>query len=85
MDRSLKSKTRLTRHRNVLTRAERLAALEDDGRWDESTSVFGLPKVAHRKSTAGAKAKKAETPAAATTEAPAAAEQAPPGARPQKQ
>jgi len=60
IDRSLKSKNVLARHRNVLTRAERLAILEDEDRWDESQSVFGLPKVAHRKSSAGQKAKKEE-------------------------
>lgn len=58
VDRSLKSSSTLTRHRNVLTRAERLSALEEDGRWGEdSTSIFGLPKVSHRKITAGKKKK----------------------------
>jgi len=78
IDRSLKSKNILVRHRNVLTRAERLAVLEDEDRWDESQSVFGLPKVVHRKSTAGQKAKKeekaAEEAAAAEKAEPAAAE-----------
>ncbi|WP_428937992.1 small basic protein [Fontivita pretiosa] len=49
LDRSLKSANSLIRHRNVLTRAERLAKLKEEERWDESKSVFGLPKVAHRK------------------------------------
>ncbi|MFQ6048935.1 MAG: small basic protein [Phycisphaerae bacterium] len=74
LDRSLKSKEALSRHRNVLTRAERIAMLEDDGRWDESRSVFGLPKVAHRKSVAGQKARKAEAAAAAAEQPPGAAE-----------
>jgi small basic protein (TIGR04137 family) len=60
IDRSLKSKNVLARHRNVLTRAERLVVLEDEDRWDESQSVFGLPKVVHRKSSAGQKSKKEE-------------------------
>jgi small basic protein (TIGR04137 family) len=51
VDRSLKSRSALSRHRNVLTRAERLEVLNDEGRWDEQKdSIFGLPKVAHRKS-----------------------------------
>lgn len=78
MDRSLKSKATLTRHRNVLTRAERLEILQEDDRWSESDSVFGLPKVAHRRSTAGHhKDKKAEEAAAETTEAVEDAEKAP--------
>ena len=60
LDRSLKSKNILTRHRNVLTRAERLEMLADEARWDDSQSVFGLPKVAHRKTSAGHKIKKEE-------------------------
>jgi len=59
VDRSLKNRNMLSRHRNVLTRAERVEALEDEGRWqEESGSVFGLPKVTHRKSLVGKKAKK---------------------------
>jgi small basic protein (TIGR04137 family) len=62
LDRSLKSASSLVRHRNVLTRAERLDKLRDDEKWDESKSVFGLPKVAHRK-MAVSKAAKDEAPA----------------------
>ena len=59
LDRSLKSRDALSRHRNVLTRAERLEILAEDGRReDENDSVFGLPKVAHRKVAAGKKEKK---------------------------
>jgi len=60
LDRSLKSRNALVRHRNVLTRAERLEKLEEEERWDDSQSVFKLPKVAHRKSSAGHKDKKKE-------------------------
>ena len=45
------------RSRNVLTRAERLAILADEDRWSEGNSVFGLPKVRQRKSSAGSKSK----------------------------
>lgn len=58
MDRSLKSKGSLARHRNVLTRAERLKVLADEERWNKENGVFGLPKVAHRKTTVGGKIKK---------------------------
>lgn len=72
LDRSLKMKNALSRHRNVLNRMERLEVLTDEDRWDEAKdSVFGLPKVAHRKTAAGKKTKKkeeAETDQAATTE-----------------
>jgi small basic protein (TIGR04137 family) len=57
IDRSLKIKGALARHRNVLTRAERVGKLKEEERWQEEDSVFGLPKVAHRKSHAGRKAK----------------------------
>lgn len=59
MDRSLKSKSALTRSRNVLTRAERLAALKDQERWQEGTSVFALPKVRQKRSKLGSKSKAA--------------------------
>ena len=52
LDRSLKSANALIRHRNVLTRAERLAKLSEQEKWNESKSVYGLPKVAHRKMAA---------------------------------
>jgi len=75
IDHSLKLKGALTRHRNVLTRAERVEKLKDEERWSESDSVLGLPKVAHRKSHAGRK-EKAAPKEAAVTEAVAATEAA---------
>ena len=66
IDRSLKTKGALTRHRNVLTRAERIEQLKDEDRWSKGDSLLGLPKVAHRKSHAGRKEK-----AAPAKEAPA--------------
>lgn len=70
MDPSLKSATGLVRHRNVLSRAERLAKLAEQGKWDETRSVFGLPKVGNRKLVVGGKPKKE---AAEGEAAPAAA------------
>lgn len=76
LDRSLKSANSLIRHRNVLNRAERLDKLKEDEKWDENKSVFGLPKVAHRKAAVGGKAAKEEA-AAAGAEGTAAAAGAP--------
>ena len=56
---TLANKSGLRRHRNVLSREERLEKLEADGKWDESKSVLGLPKVRNVKVTTG-KAKKAK-------------------------
>ena len=72
LDKSLKSKSMLERHRNVLTRAERIERLKEEMRWQEGGSPYGLPKVVHRKSTAGAKEKKALK--TEETEAPTEAE-----------
>jgi small basic protein (TIGR04137 family) len=90
MDRSLKSASALVRHRNVLTRAERLVKLGEEERWNDTKSPYGLPKVAHRK-MAVVKAEKAEaaegdaaaaaTPAAGGKAAPAAAGKAAPAAK----
>ena len=66
VDRSLKIKGALTRHRNVLTRAERIEQLKDEDRWSEGDSLLGLPKVAHRKSHAGRKGKEAPAKEAVT-------------------
>lgn len=60
IDRSLKTAGKLARHRNVLTRAERITKLKDLDRWEEGKSAFGLPKVAHRNLKVGKKTKKKE-------------------------
>src|SRR5512140_375389 len=73
IDRSLKVKGALSRHRNVLSRAERLEMLKEQERWDENSSVLGLPKVAHRKSAAGKKEKAEKEGEAAAAAAPGAA------------
>ena len=60
IDRSLKVKGALSRHRNVLSRAERVEVLKEEERWSEGDSLLGLAKVAHRKSHAAHKAKASE-------------------------
>jgi small basic protein (TIGR04137 family) len=77
IDPSLKVRDALSRHRNVLTRAERLEKLQEEERWGEGDPVLGLPKVAHRKAAAGKKGKEApakEATTEKTTETPAAGE-----------
>ena len=75
LDRSLKGKSTLERHRNVLRRAERVAVLEDAEKWseDKKSSVFGLVKVPHRKLSAAKKPAKAEAAEGAAVAAPGAA------------
>ncbi len=61
IDRSLRAKSALVRHRNVLTRAERVTHLQDQEQWVEGTSPLGLPKITHRRAKTGKKKAKAET------------------------
>jgi small basic protein (TIGR04137 family) len=45
IDKSLKVKAGAISNRNVLTRAERVAKLQEAERWKEGDKVLGLPKV----------------------------------------
>jgi small basic protein (TIGR04137 family) len=81
IDHSLKIEGALKRHRNVLTRAERVGQLKDEERWAEGQSVFGLPKIAHRKSHAGRKEKEEAAKEAAVAATPEG-QAAPVGAKP---
>jgi len=73
VDPSLKLKGALVRHRNVLTRDERIAKLKEEERWEEGDSLFDLPKVSHRKVSVGKKKEtKAEAAEGAVAEAGAA-------------
>ena len=46
LHKSLTTRSKLSRDRNVLTRAERIERLEKDGKFVRGKdSVFGLPKV----------------------------------------
>ena len=88
---SLKGAGALSKHRNVLTRLERIGKLETDELWtEEKNSMFNLPKVISRKLIGKKKAKKEEetadgaAPAASTASAsaPAASSAAAPAAKP---
>ena len=73
LDRSLKSANALVRHRNVLTRGERLEKLKEVAKWQEGGSPFGLPKVAHRKAAIAKAAPKEEAAEGAVAGAAGAA------------
>tara|TARA_R110002111_G_scaffold262851_1_gene341782 strand:+ start:27482 stop:27682 length:201 start_codon:yes stop_codon:yes gene_type:complete len=58
LDKSLKSKSTLTRARNVLKRAERIEKLKFEDRWVDGQCALGLPKVRVEKISVGKKKKK---------------------------
>jgi small basic protein (TIGR04137 family) len=74
IDKSLRRKNSLERSRNVLTRGERIKVLQNDERWPEGRSPYGLPKV--RVIKIGKKPKKAKEEVAATEEGAEGAEAA---------
>lgn len=45
IDKSLVVKGKLAGKRSVLSKAERVKVLQEEGRWKEGESLFGLPKV----------------------------------------
>ena len=53
LDPSLKSANSLTRHRNVLTRPERMALLQEDEKWTPEKGVYNLPKTKYRRLAPG--------------------------------
>ncbi|MBC8481995.1 MAG: small basic protein [Planctomycetes bacterium] len=68
IDSSLKVKSALERHRNVLSRAERIELLKEEERWSEGETVMGLPKVSHRKVHTSKKSSEKETETETVTE-----------------
>lgn len=78
IDKSLKTKGKLVRPRNVFTRIERIKILKGEGKWEPTMSVFGIPKVKalklKRKTKSEKKAAKAEAAAGATPAAGASPE-----------
>jgi small basic protein (TIGR04137 family) len=74
IDKSLKRKGGMTRPRCVLTRAERITKMMEDGKWADARSPFGLPKTRVQKIVLKKKKEKtAEGDAAAGTAAAPAA------------
>jgi small basic protein (TIGR04137 family) len=88
IDKSLKMKGKLVRPRNVFTRVERIKILKEEGKWDPTMSVYGIPKVKSvkikRKGKSEKKAAKAEAAAEATPAAAAATPAATPAAGKEK-
>ena len=85
MDKSLRMHRGMVRARSVLTRAERIARLQEADRWQEGKSPLGLPKVRVYKLSMKKKKKKKEeegAEAAAPGATPAAAAAAPAAAKP---
>ena len=75
MDKSLRVRRGMTRSRNVLRRAERIARLQESDRWTDESSALGLPKVRVYKLAVKKKKKKKEEEGAegeAAAAAPAA-------------
>jgi len=71
---SLRTGGSLTKHRNVLTRSERIKFLEEGGEWREGQhNVLGLRKVKSIKVAAKKKAAKKEEAADGAAAAPGAA------------
>lgn len=59
LDASLKAASGLSRHRNVLTKSERLEKLLSAGKMQKDEAfVLGMPKTSNRKLTIGKKAPK---------------------------
>ena len=58
LHKSLVTKNRLVRRRNVLTRDERIEKLKEAGKIKDEDSVYGLPKVKVRKVRKRVKEKK---------------------------
>lgn len=72
--RSLVLREKLRRHRNVLTRSERLQRLIEERKFEDKSSVFGFPKLRNILIRAKkVKKETAETTAAGATPATAAA------------
>jgi small basic protein (TIGR04137 family) len=53
LDKSLKKAGSLARARNVLSRAERLALLQEDELWKPAAGVYNLPKTKYRRLAPG--------------------------------
>lgn len=77
IDKSLKMKGKLVRPRNVFTRVERIKILKEEGKWEPTMSVFGIPKVKSVKIKRKGKSEKKAAKAEAATEATPAAAAAP--------
>lgn len=53
IDKSLKKAAGMSRARNVLTRPERMALLQEDDKWTATHGVYNLPKTKFRRLAPG--------------------------------
>jgi small basic protein (TIGR04137 family) len=53
IDKSLKKAGTMARSRNVLSRAERMAILQEEEKWTPATGVYNLPKTKFRRLAPG--------------------------------
>jgi small basic protein (TIGR04137 family) len=53
IDKSLKKASSMGRARNVLSRAERMAILQEDAKWTPEKGVYNLPKTKFRRLAPG--------------------------------
>ncbi len=53
IDKSLKKANSMGGARNVLTRAERMALLQEDAKWSPEKGVYNLPKTKSRRLAPG--------------------------------
>ncbi len=58
--RSLKASSGIVKHKNVLTKKERISKLRSTDNWTDASTIYGMPKVGNRKLVARKKAKKKE-------------------------
>ena len=58
LDKSLRKGSSMGRARNVLSRAERIAQLKEEDRWEDGQGALGLPKTRVSKAMSGKKKKK---------------------------
>lgn len=84
IDKSLRRKNQLQRARSVLTRAERIKVLQDQEKWKDGRSPFGLPKVRVQKHVVKKAKKEKAAEAAPGAEGAAAAPAAAPAAGAEK-
>jgi small basic protein (TIGR04137 family) len=72
IDKSLRRKNALLRARSVLNRGERIKLMQDEERWPDGRSPFGLPKIKVAKIAKKAKKAKEEEKEGAEGDAAAA-------------
>lgn len=81
VDKSLRTKGKLVRPRNVFTRIERIKILKGEGKWEPTMSVFGIPKVKAVKLKRKTKSEKKEAKAEAAPTAGAPSEASAPAGK----